>query len=205
MKPTFRPHSLANSTLSTGFRWRRGWAFEVALAETARALTEGASPLVGSPRRRHIPRVPPVRIPPSLFFVSLQLLQLIPQHSSLNTDFHGGEGGIRTHGPIAGTHAFQACRFDHSRTSPNRFSRGGILTRGLITGKVTTGAHRHDIDPPDSPSHTTKKSRGGAAMRILTGQGILVVHLVTAIILSASTLVPFSHSSRFFHRLSVAE
>jgi len=42
-------------------------------------------------------------------------------------------------------------------------------------------------------------------MRILTGQGILVVHLVTAIILSASTLVPFSHSSRFFHRLSVAE
>ncbi len=32
---------------------------------------------------------------------------------------YGGEGGIRTHGPIAGTHAFQACRFDHSRTSPH--------------------------------------------------------------------------------------
>ena len=32
----------------------------------------------------------------------------------------GGEGGIRTHGPVAGTHAFQACRFVHSRTSPRR-------------------------------------------------------------------------------------
>src|SRR6476659_8902858 len=30
----------------------------------------------------------------------------------------GGEGGIRTHGPVAETHAFQACRFVHSRTSP---------------------------------------------------------------------------------------
>ena len=30
----------------------------------------------------------------------------------------GGEGGIRTHGRVAPTHAFQACRFVHSRTSP---------------------------------------------------------------------------------------
>ncbi len=30
----------------------------------------------------------------------------------------GGEGGIRTHGRVAPTHAFQACRFGHSRTSP---------------------------------------------------------------------------------------
>jgi hypothetical protein len=37
----------------------------------------------------------------------------------------GGEGGIRTHGPVAETHAFQACRFVHSRTSPRRFSKGG--------------------------------------------------------------------------------
>jgi hypothetical protein len=58
----------------------------------------------------------------------------------------GGEGGIRTHGPIAGTHAFQACRFDHSRTSPRRFSQGGILTRSLMTSKMTACAHHQDID-----------------------------------------------------------
>src|SRR6266850_5179336 len=72
--------------------------------------------------------------------------------------WYGGEGGIRTHGPIAGTHAFQACRFDHSRTSPYRFSRGGILTCGLVTGKVTSRAHRHGFDLPGSPSYTAKKS-----------------------------------------------
>lgn len=42
-------------------------------------------------------------------------------------------------------------------------------------------------------------------MRTLIGLGILVVLLVTAIILSASTFSPFSNSSRFFRRLSVAE
>ena len=68
---------------------------------------------------------------------------LVAQHC-----FYGGEGGIRTHGPIAGTHAFQACRFDHSRTSPRRFSQGGILTRGLMTSKMTVRARRHDIDLP---------------------------------------------------------
>ena len=31
---------------------------------------------------------------------------------------YGGEGGIRTHGRVTPTHAFQACRFGHSRTSP---------------------------------------------------------------------------------------
>jgi hypothetical protein len=109
--------------------------------------------------------------------------------------FCGGVGGIRTHGPIAGTHAFQACRFDHSRTSPNRVSRGGILTRGLMTGKVTTSAHHHGIDPPGSPSNTTNKSSGGAAMRTLIGQGILVVLLVTAVILS-----PHLYSLHFLSR-----
>lgn len=31
---------------------------------------------------------------------------------------NGGEGGIRTHGHLAATHAFQACLIDHSSTSP---------------------------------------------------------------------------------------
>src|SRR5689334_4744449 len=50
---------------------------------------------------------------PSPQFVGLRVEQAL----------YGGEGGIRTHGPVAGTHAFQACRFVHSRTSPRRLSR----------------------------------------------------------------------------------
>ncbi len=39
----------------------------------------------------------------------------------------GGEGGIRTHGRVAPTHAFQACTFDHSVTSPlNRKARSTV-------------------------------------------------------------------------------
>src|SRR3989454_7512436 len=30
----------------------------------------------------------------------------------------GGEGGIRTHGPVARTAVFETARFGHSRTSP---------------------------------------------------------------------------------------
>jgi hypothetical protein len=32
---------------------------------------------------------------------------------------HGGEGGIRTHGTLSRTHAFQACALNHSATSPS--------------------------------------------------------------------------------------
>ncbi len=68
----------SNSELITQhfFEWRRGWAFEVARAETALAPTEGASPLVHSPRRGHIPRDPPVRIPPSDYSCLSTLLPL---------------------------------------------------------------------------------------------------------------------------------
>jgi hypothetical protein len=31
----------------------------------------------------------------------------------------GGEGGIRTHGTLSRTHAFQACALNHSATSPS--------------------------------------------------------------------------------------
>jgi hypothetical protein len=36
----------------------------------------------------------------------------------------GGEGGIRTHGNLAATHAFQACLLDHSSTSPETKGKG---------------------------------------------------------------------------------
>ena len=206
--------------------WRRGWTFDVARSEAARTPTAGArsgrltnspasanvtlviprvaDPLVVSPRGGHIPRDPPVRIPPSGLSYS-PILSPLTLHASRFKSSCGGEGGIRTHGPIAGTHAFQACRFDHSRTSPYRFSRGGILTCGLVTGKVTSRAHRHGFDPPWSTSYTAKKSRGGVAMRVLIRLGILAGLQVTAIMLFASTFTLYSNSSRFFHRLSVAE
>ena len=35
---------------------------------------------------------------------------------------NGGQGGIRTRGDIAASHAFQACAFDHSATCPQVLS-----------------------------------------------------------------------------------
>ncbi len=32
---------------------------------------------------------------------------------------HGGEGGIRTHGTVAGTAVFKTAAFNHSATSPH--------------------------------------------------------------------------------------
>jgi AsmA protein len=51
-----------------------------------------------------------------------------------------------------------------------------------MTGKVTTDAHPYGIDPSSSPSYTAQNSRGGAAMKILIGLGVLVVLLVAAIL-----------------------
>ena len=78
----------SNSELITQhfFEWRRGWAFDVAFAETAHAPTEGASPLVGFPRGGHIPRDPPIRIPPSdfsCFLVQSHPLRFTPHVSRL--------------------------------------------------------------------------------------------------------------------------
>ena len=45
-----------------------------------------------------------------------------PSHSTalapLRFTAFGGEGGIRTHGRVSPTHAFQACSLSHSDTSP---------------------------------------------------------------------------------------
>src|ERR1700728_873675 len=44
----------------------------------------------------------------------------------------GGESGIRTHGTVSRTHAFQACALSHSAISPKRPSLGGA--RGFLQG-----------------------------------------------------------------------
>jgi hypothetical protein len=69
-----------------------------------------------------IPFTTPVRIPRSLHRNTYGVYP-VASISRLRVEqaWYGGEGGIRTHGPVAETHAFQACRFVHSRTSPQQF------------------------------------------------------------------------------------
>src|SRR3954471_20412449 len=47
----------------------------------------------------------------------------------------GGESGIRTHGRVSPTHAFQACSFNHSDISP-------CLSNQLFTGQWLSPKHR---------------------------------------------------------------
>ena len=41
----------------------------------------------------------------------------------------GGEGGIRTHGTLAGTTVFETAPIDHSGTSPQRSKQTGRKSR----------------------------------------------------------------------------
>src|SRR3954452_16703555 len=48
----------------------------------------------------------------------------------------GGEGGIRTHGPVARSTVFETVPFNHSGTSPvftNHGGEGGIRTHGRVS------------------------------------------------------------------------
>ena len=56
----------------------------------------------------------------------------------------GGEGGIRTHVTIAREHAFQACSFSHSDTSP-------WLRAALASGAMLPD-HNSDSRQPDQYS-----------------------------------------------------
>ena len=82
----------------------------------------------------------PLQYPRSNRTLSGLLLPFTIRSSFISTRccLNGGEGGIRTHGPVAETHAFQACRFVHSRTSPypDIYKGGGILTRTLGGSKA---------------------------------------------------------------------
>ena len=105
----------------------------------SRAPTEGARPLMSPHAGEYLPRDPPRSNPPRPFAMA------IPTHTPsqpCRALFDGGEGGIRTHGPVAETHAFQACRFVHSRTSPRSddFKGWHLITQVLgRQGKVEPG------------------------------------------------------------------
>ena len=66
-----------------------------------------------------------------------------------------------------------------SHLSAPIFARRHLNTRSDDRQGDRSG-HRHGIDPPGSPSYTANHPRGGVAMRILIGQGILIVLLMTA-------------------------
>ena len=53
----------------------------------------------------------------------------------------GGEGGIRTHVTIARKHAFQACSFSHSDTSPRRLFNEVIQYHGRYPDREITALH----------------------------------------------------------------
>ena len=65
----------------------------------------------------------------------------------------GGEDEIRTHGTIAGTHAFQACAFNHSATSP--------LPTSIASSPLLKGCYFHATITVVSQA-VTSHNRGNA-------------------------------------------
>ena len=71
----------------------------------------------------------------------------------------GGEGGIRTHGPLARSTVFETAPFDHSGTSPNT-----LLLRSLFTDRLVVAilweimAEREGFEPSvELPLHTLSR------------------------------------------------
>jgi hypothetical protein len=92
----------------------------------------------------------------------------------------GGESGIRTHGTLPGTHAFQACAFNHSAISPENLvfserrahgrprskpgGEGGIRTLDELLTHTPLAGER--LQPLGHLSGTAEDSRGaGGAQR----------------------------------------
>ena len=65
--------------------------------------------------------------------------------------WHGGEGGIRTRGTVTRTHAFQACSFGHSDTSPRppRSSDRSVTRRARSVPVEPQLAERVGFEPTD--------------------------------------------------------
>ncbi len=138
----------SNSELITQhfFEWRRGWAFEVPRVKTARAPTEGASPLVISPRGGHTPRDPPVRIPPSGLSCSSTLL-LLTLHASRFTSVwrRGWDSNPRSH-------CWDACFPSMSIRPLSHLSTPIFARRHLNTRPDDQQGDRQGFDLPGSPS-----------------------------------------------------
>jgi hypothetical protein len=72
--------------------------------------------------------------------------------------FCGGEGGIRTHGPVSQTAVFETARFGHSRTSPHGF--GWLVRRFLaeyVRSRLVAGVGRRFASVPGSAVPTRRR------------------------------------------------
>ena len=67
------------------------------------------------------------------------IVQRAPQRN------HGGEGGIRTHGTLAGTPDFESGTIDHSATSP-------VQERGKVGRAGENGSRKFRSDTPTGMS-----------------------------------------------------
>ncbi len=86
-----------------------------------------------------------------------------------------GEGGIRTHGECYPTHAFQACTFNHSVTSPglepsrpNGREKAEFGAEGLCQGGIRRGRKQGGDAPPLSP-------RRPSPALLVFGPGVILV------------------------------
>src|SRR5262249_54562733 len=107
-------------------------------ARSARAPTEGASPLVCSPRRGYSPANPPVRIPPSPFHLFPLAFQLSAQSSALFAVCMAARVGFEPTVPLPGR--MLSKHVDSSTLAPLRTNTPdrGILARDLGTSKAST-------------------------------------------------------------------
>src|SRR5262245_11330330 len=84
------------------------------------------------------------------------VLQVSFARKANESNWSGGEGGIRTHETVARLHAFQACAFDHSATSPKPGRRTiAKHPSGSSEGEATLAVHhamliarRFEYEPP---------------------------------------------------------
>ena len=98
---------------------------------------------------------------------------------------NGGEGGIRTHGPLARTTVFETAPFDHSGTSPLRLGFGPIhgpsrcrRLSGVRRGRGRTAvgmAEREGFEPSvEFPLHTLSRRAPSATRSPLRSLGHLL-------------------------------
>ena len=60
------------------------------------------------------------------------IIQCILEFPGSGRKGNGGEGGIRTHGALAGTPHFECGTIDHSATSPGRNLSEGFFSRNAL-------------------------------------------------------------------------
>ena len=133
----------SNSELITQhfFEWRRGWAFESRALKLLALLQRGPAPSYAPHAGDTSPAIPLVRIPSSVLSCSPTLLPLTLYASRFTFHVFNWRRGWDSN---PRSHCWDACFPSMSIRPLSHLSalilRGGILTRGLVTSKVTASA-----------------------------------------------------------------